>query len=135
MNKKYLLELRKFEALNCWINFIETNLSLQMEFSQKEDKWNYVYNDFVLEISNKSFVESNVKQNADIIFYVDFKENSLQIKNAECFTKSGILLGRVNDVFLDEQNKLATEKEREIIFKHTEPLSKQAQTFKNDFKF
>lgn len=135
MNKKYLLELRKFEALNCWIDFINTNPTLQIEFSQQDDKWNYAYNDFVLEMPNKSFFESNKKQNKDIVFYVDFEDSSLKIKNAECFTQSGIFLGRVCDDFLDKQNISATEKEREIIFKHTEALSKHTETFKSDFKF
>lgn len=136
MNKQNitLIELCKFEALNTWIHFIKENPQLNLSFNQKDDKWDYVFGEFSLSLPNKSFTENNKQVQKDLIFYVDFAERSLKIKNAECFTKDGVKIGEISDTFIKQQNINAILTERETLQKFTVEI-KKSNEFDKNFKF
>lgn len=70
---------------------------------------------------------------SSFFFYVDFYDDSLKIKNFECFSKKGIKLDAISEQLISEQNKEIAETEKNYL-NHSLPQTLKTE-FPDNFKF
>lgn len=129
-----LQEIRNQEANKTLNHYLNENK--QYHFTVSDNlPWNISGSEFALEISKQLICHQDRTLKGTFFFYVDFYEDTIKVKNVECFSQKGTKLNDISPEFYTMQHEQAAEFEKKSLMETLPDSNKLNSEFPDNFKF